>query len=140
MRIARELFSELAQLVGMTTRLSNDTRRAEDPYGPILAADSGVDRAYVSRTSALSLTRRLMSSSGWRLRQRSRLPSCLLFPSPMSSVPSHFPEAEEHKASGANLIPTEPVAQDTRFSSFVPAAPVFAPLILLPRVVHRRRA
>jgi hypothetical protein len=58
----------------------------------------------------------------------------------MSSVPSHFPEAEEHKASGANLIPTEPVAQDTRFSSFVPAAPVFAPLILLPRVVHRRRA
>jgi len=43
MRIARELFSELAQLVGMTTRLSNDTRRAEDPSGPILAADSGVD-------------------------------------------------------------------------------------------------
>lgn len=105
MRIARELFSELAQLVGMTTRLSNDTRRAEDPSGPILAADSGVDRAYVSRTSALSLTRRLMSSSGWRLRQRSRLPSCLLFPSPMSSVPSHFPEAEEHKASGANPDP-----------------------------------
>jgi len=34
-------------------------------------------------------------------------------PKPMSSVPSHFPEAEEHKASGANLIPTEPVVQDT---------------------------
>jgi len=49
MRIARELFSELAQLAGMTTRLSNDTRRAEDPSGPIWAAGSGVDRAYVSR-------------------------------------------------------------------------------------------
>jgi hypothetical protein len=49
MRIARKLYLGLAQLVGMTTRLSNGTRRAEDPSGPILAADSGVDRACMSR-------------------------------------------------------------------------------------------
>jgi len=73
-----------------------------------------------------------MSGSNARVVWRSEITEC---------VPSHFPEAEEHKASGANPDPNRARRQDTSFSSFVPAAPVFrAPLILPPRVVRRRRA